>query len=90
MSEGGTIPAEWIRHAFRLLATRAPNDEEMLVLMALHETQLEAFALAPEAAEELISIGDTNHDRDLDPVALAAMTTVCSTILNSDAAIMRR
>ena len=40
--------------------------------------------------EKLLSVGDSRNDPMLNKVELAASTTVALTILNHDAAVMRR
>ena len=88
MDHGGSTPDEQIAHAFKSLASREPTDREARLLGDLFAEELAGFEEAD--ARLLIGIGDAPTREDIDPVRLAAMTMVCSTILNSDAAVMRR
>ena len=86
--DGGTTPREQILFAFRGLTGRHPSREETDLLMALYETERDS--LTPTEALALSETGDAPRREGLDPTHVAAMTIVCSTILNSDASVMKR
>jgi hypothetical protein len=85
---GGETSEEQVTYAFKSLASREPTNRERRLLTDLLTEELSGFE--PDEARALIEIGDTPTTDTLDPIRLAAMTVVCSTILNSDAAVMRR
>ncbi len=90
ISEGGDETTARITIAFRLLASRHPSKRELEVLIRLHDEQLSGFTANVEAASALASTGEATRQEGCDDVEVAAMTVVCSTILSSDAATMRR
>lgn len=87
--EGGTTLETRLRHAYRLALSRAPRPEETELLLSLYGQALEKFRRDPKAAEKLLTHGDAPRDVALNPSALAAWTTVASTILNLDEAITK-
>ena len=90
LKEGGSTRAEQAAWAFRVVATRAATDKERAILTKLFDEEATAFAADPKAAEKLLSVGDGKTDATLKPAELAAATAVALTILNHDAAVMRR
>ncbi len=81
---------EQIQAAFVTLAGREASDEEIATLNQLFHDEQKWFAENREDAVKLTSLGDTELPPNLDAAELAAMTTVCQTILNLDATIWRR
>lgn len=82
--------AEQIEHAFRLLTGRRPTNLEREILERLHAEELETFEADQNAAIAVASSGEPPRREELDPVRTAAMTVICSTIMNTDAAVMKR
>ncbi len=87
--EGGPTARQRLEFAFELATTRAPRPEEQQPLAALLEERLAAYRDDPEAAKALISVGASQPDPTLDPVALAAYANLASLILNLDETITR-
>ena len=79
-----------IEHGFRLLTGRRPTGPEQAILEQLHAEEFEAFESDPEAALAVASAGEPPRQEKFDPARTAAMTVVCSTIMNTDAAVMKR
>ena len=77
-----------IRLAFTLVTSRAPSERELAVLLQLHAEELET--LTESEVVSLASTGEAGPREDMDSRQVAAMTIVCSTLLNSDAAVTRR
>lgn len=85
------LPAEQrLAAAFLAGASRPPTERERTLLEALREEQLAIFKADPESARKLMALGDSPAGRDLDPVEMAALTVVCQTVLNLDAAVWNR
>ncbi len=82
------LPSQ-LAHAFHLVLSRMPTPEEVALLSSAWERSLSDFRSDPAAATELLTIGARRSPENLDPVSLAAMTMVASTILNLDEAIMK-
>ena len=78
-----------IRLAFRLAAGRVPDSRETPILDRILQQQRNYYRTDPEAARRLIEVGDSPFDPSLDPVELAAWTTVTGSILNLDETITR-
>ena len=75
---------------YRLLTSRYP-DVAMLNLLGSHyEQELESFGEDRASALQLLSVGEHLLDDGHDPVQLAALTVVMSTIMNFDAAVTKR
>ena len=85
----GDEPASAIDHMFRRVLTRAPSDEERLLLLEEFQHRAGRFASNPESAAEFLSVGETALADDLNSARLAALTAVASLILNLDEAVTR-
>jgi hypothetical protein len=70
--------------AFRAATSRPPRDEELAILVRRYESNLAKYRTNPEAAAQLVRVGDSPVNEMLDPCELAALTTVTSLILNLD------
>jgi hypothetical protein len=90
LKEGGPARADQAAWAFRLVATRVATDKERTILAKLFDEEAAMFASDPKAAEKLLTVGDGKTDANLNKSELAAATSVALTILNHDAAVMRR
>jgi hypothetical protein len=84
MVEVASSTNDRLRHAFLIATARAPRPEEMAVLERRFQKSLKIFRNDPVAASELIKVGETAVNENLDVGELAAMTTVTSLILNLD------
>jgi hypothetical protein len=84
---GGSSPDERLSLAFRRALARAPSASELDVLRRGLDRNLAAYRANPAAAEELIRLGDSPRDKKLDPLLLAAYTSVAGVILNLDETI---
>ena len=77
-----------VKHAFRLLTSRYPSEKERKVLSQLLAEQQEAFADA-NRAKEFLNTGEYKAKAD-DPVRLAAVAALVSTLMNFDETISKR
>jgi hypothetical protein len=75
--------------AFERAVSRPPSPEERRILDGLYQRSLTHFRSAPYDARQLIHEGESPIPANLDPVNLAAMTTVARAILNSHETITR-
>ncbi len=87
--EGGADSGKRIRFGFRLATARMPSTEEVQVLRDLEERSISGYRHNPEQAAKLLKVGESTFNTKLDPVELAAWTTVASTILNLDETITK-
>jgi len=89
MTEGGDTLEDQIAYAYRLAAGVRPSPAAVAVLKTAYEQELAVFQDDVERAKKLLSIGESKRDENLDPAQHAAMSVVCSMILNLDAVITR-
>lgn len=89
MKEAGTDPLGRICYAFQLATARRPAGEECTILMNTFTKQLESFRAKPDAALDLLSVGEAKRDETLDAAELAAYTTIASMILNLDETVTK-
>lgn len=89
MTEGGATPEERIAFAFRLATARRPTDAERAVLRQVFEEELAVYHRSGAAATQLLSVGESPRNPRLDPVELAAWTTVAGVILNLDETVTK-
>lgn len=82
MTVGGDTLQDQITFAFRAATSRFPNEKELGVLRDLYDRQLSNFKEDPEKADELLKVGESNVNENLDPTKLAAGSVVVNTILN--------
>ncbi|MBX2822988.1 MAG: DUF1553 domain-containing protein [Rhodothermaceae bacterium] len=90
IEEGGETLEDRLSFAFRLLTSRNPSEAEQAILEATYHEQLAEFKTSQASASELLTIGDAPNPESIDPNELAAYTLTASTIMNSDAAVIKR
>jgi len=82
------LPSQ-LAYGFRLVLSRSPEPAEIEVLTSAYDRSQNDFCSDPAAATELLAIGALRSPENFDPIQLAAMTVVASTILNLDEAVMK-
>jgi hypothetical protein len=90
LREGGRDEKSRLDYAFRLATARKPTGKETGVLRKLLEGRRDGFRRDREAAAKLLRVGESPRDVRLDPVEVAAWTTVTSVILNLDETITKQ
>ncbi len=75
--------------AYRLLLSRPPRENEVAILQAQYQYQLDRFASNPEAAKQLLKVGESKSPEMSDLAGLASLTMVCNTLLNLDEVVTR-
>ncbi|MFI4859201.1 MAG: PSD1 and planctomycete cytochrome C domain-containing protein [Phycisphaerales bacterium JB063] len=73
-----------IAYAFKLVTSRDAQPRELAVLRSIYDQQLAVFTQDPDAADELLAVGEAPVDDTLPAAQLAAMTLVTNTLLNLD------
>lgn len=76
-----------IRKAFRLIVSRAPNENELLALTNYYQGRLKSLDI--KEAEDLLAVGEYPLPPDIDKINLAAMMLVISTIYNLEESITK-
>ena len=83
-------PEMMIESLLRKATSRSPTELEMSELLQLYQDLQRDFLAAPDEAKTVATAGEKEPQTDLDPVDVAAMTTVVSTVLNLDASLYKR
>lgn len=78
-----------IRLGFELTLSREPNTTELAELLSLYEQQLAVYRADRNAAEELLTLGESKRDPKIPAEQHAAMTCVASVLLNLDEMISK-
>jgi Protein of unknown function (DUF1553)/Protein of unknown function (DUF1549)/Planctomycete cytochrome C len=89
LTEGGATPRPRLTHAFRLATARRPSDSELDLLSRALERYLAIYGKDQNTAKELVHHGEAPVNGALDPVVLAAYTSLASVILNLDETITK-
>ncbi|MDP7014113.1 MAG: hypothetical protein QF927_09025, partial [Verrucomicrobiota bacterium] len=74
---------------FRLVLTRKPNPREVATLEKTLGQLLAKFKADPEAAKQLLSVGDSEVNTQLDPGEQAAYAMIASLLLNLDETVTK-
>ena len=88
--EGGAVPETQIEYGFQLMCGRKTRAEESELLLNQYQFSLERFTQTPEAAEELLTVGEYPVDHQLDRKNTAALAMVALSLMNFDEAYMKR
>jgi len=83
-------PESAIVDTYRKLTARIPTDQELKLLISLQQQTYERFKKEPQKAQGWLDSGLYLVDPDLQLIQIAAFGVVASTILNSDASLMKR
>ena len=83
-------PEKAIGEVYRKLTARTINDQELQLLVTLQKQTYARFKNDPQKAQGWLNAGLYLVDPGMDSLQVAANAVVASTILNSDAAIMKR
>ncbi len=89
LEAGGNDTAR-VEYAFRLATSRRPTVNETAVLRELLRTSRASYRRDRQAAQALLTVGESPRRTKIDAAELAAWTTVASTILNLDETITRQ
>ena len=89
MQEGGQTAVERVTYGFRCATARTPDAEEVQVLVEVFNELHPIYQKDQEAAVALLSIGESDRDKQLDTAQHAAWTIVANTLLNLDETITK-
>ena len=78
------------RNCFLAITSRLPRSTELAVLVELLEKERKHFSVHAAEADLLQRNGEYPVNSDLDPIQVAALAVVVSTIMNSDEALIKR
>ena len=89
LREAGPTTDDRLIYMFRLAAVRRPDSKELAELTAALQDFLDHYAKQPDAAKELIGLGETQPDSKFNPSELAAWTMIGNVILNLDEVVSK-
>lgn len=89
LTEGGTSPESRIQFAFRRATSRPATMGELAVLVEGLADDVARFQKNPEAAKQLVQLGESKFAASLDPAELAAYTLAANVLLNLDETLTR-
>ena len=89
LTEGGQTAESRLTHGFRLLLSRRPDPGELATLTAALGRHRQSFQADPDAARQLLGVGEARSPNAAEPVELAAFSMVASTLLNLDETITK-
>jgi hypothetical protein len=78
-----------IIRAFRHTLGRVPQTDEVALLRKTYSQQLSNFLVDPDAAKQLLKVGDSPLPGQINPPELAAMTAVANVLLNLNETITK-
>lgn len=84
MREGGASSGDRIEFAMERALSRPPSSSEATILKALLQDMQEHYRKDPESAGKIATAGEWPTPAGLDPIELAAWTSVAQAILNLD------
>ncbi len=87
--EGGTTVEDRVAYGFRLATSRYPTKNETAVLQRVFNNASKKYSDNPEAAANLLSVGESKRDESLPTHEHAAWTIVSSSLLNLDETLTR-
>ncbi len=89
MSQSAKTPAARISWLFELGTGRKPKENELAILTEAWEDHRKRFEDHPQDAEDLLSIGESPRNRNLNPIDHAAYTVLANLIMNLDEFVTR-
>jgi hypothetical protein len=88
-SQSAESDRERLQAAFLKVLARNPSDEELAVLLQGLHRSLSQYQANPEAAAQLLAIGESSRDETIAVERHAAWTSLCLTLLNLDETLTR-
>jgi len=73
-----------LNHGFRLLTGREILEPELEIFTDMYEDELEKYSAEPEAAKQLLNVGEYPRDQKLDLSKTAALAVVANAMMNHD------
>lgn len=89
LREAGPTDDDRLRYLFRLVTSRCPDATDLKELEATLKELSAHYASKPDAARQLIAIGETKPDPRFNPAELAAWTMIGNIVLNLDEVITK-
>jgi hypothetical protein len=88
LEAGDSIDARIVL-AYRLATAHSPSTKTLTLLKKAYEEERAVFQKDPERAKKLLGVGESKRDAAIDAAEHAALTIICSMILNLDATVTK-
>lgn len=82
-------PTSRLTYGFELCFSRPPGPKELQLLLNAYQTQLADFKADPESAKQLLTVGQSSTNNQINSVELAAWSSVARILLNLSEFITR-
>ena len=89
LEQGGSTDESRVEAVFLRVLSRNPNLEEVTLLLDLVRRHRTQYADEPTAVADLLAVGQVKNPETIDPIELAAWTSVARTLLNLNETITR-
>jgi hypothetical protein len=89
LEQGGSTDADRLTFAFRRLTAHKPTADELAILTGALAKQRAIFA-DRDAAVKLLKVGESPRNEKLDPTEHAALTAVCTLLMNLDEVLTKQ
>ena len=89
LREAGESNRDRIDYAYKAALARLPDEKEAAVLQGVYGDMLTTYQQDEEAAQQLLTVGESERPENVDAIQLAAWTGVASVILNLDETITK-
>jgi hypothetical protein len=90
LTESGPTVEQQVIFSYKLLIGREPRADELEKMLLFYQEEIADFEKNPDRVSKWLSVGEYPVDTSLDPVRLAASTTVATTLMNFDEFVMKR
>ncbi|MDE0314373.1 MAG: PSD1 and planctomycete cytochrome C domain-containing protein [Candidatus Poribacteria bacterium] len=89
IKEGGQTPEDRINWAYHRALSRLPQPKELEIMTGLLEKHKIEYTDNPDAAKTLVEMGESPATQGIEPIELAAWTSIARVVLNLHETITR-
>ncbi len=89
VAQGGSDADSRVRFAVQHALMRSPTADEVKILDGLYHRHLDRYRADKSSAEALLTVGDHQAPKDIEPAELAAWTSLARAILNLHETVTR-
>lgn len=82
IAEGGDSVEARVSYVYRSVLARQPTQKELEIVSSLFNEHLEEFQADPEAAKQLLSLGESGRNEQLNSTELGAWTMIVHLVFN--------
>ncbi len=82
ISDGGDSVESRVNFVYRSVLARQPGQKELEIVSSLYDEHLAEFNADPEAARQLLSLGESGRNEGLDDAELGAWTMIVHLVFN--------